>query len=168
MPRPGTVLALVPGMPAAAFAYEDLPPITTEASATLPIAADIAYEVFADAAEATRWMPILQSARVLAHDDDGRPIRVAFSARLERGAVSYTLQYAFDDGARAISWRTASDTSVQVQGDVSFTPLSAGACLMSYRLSLVLPVGPWIDTGFEHHPASAVVGWFREHLRLAA
>jgi Polyketide cyclase / dehydrase and lipid transport len=140
-------------------------PITTTASATLPVGADAAFRAFGDAAETPRWLPVLQAARVLARDDRGRATRVAFVGRLERGSISYTLDYRFDDAELAITWRTAVDAAIQVRGQATFAPLSAQACLMTYSVSIDAPVGPWNDPSFEHHPASSVVTSFREHLR---
>lgn len=143
-------------------------PLVTSASATLPVAADVAFEAFADAAETPRWLPVLHAARVLERNAAGRASRVAFVARLERGSVGYTLDYSFDADALAITWRSAPDARVRVRGEVTFTPLSRSACLMSYSVAIAAPVGPWNDPSYEHHPASSVVTSFREHLRRAA
>jgi hypothetical protein len=142
--------------------------MTTTASATLPVAAEIAFEAFADAAETPRWLPVLHAARVLERNLSGRATRVAFVGRLERGSIGYTLDYAFDEEALTVTWRSAPDAAVQVRGEASFVALSKRACLMSYSVSIEAPVGPWSDPSYEHHPASSVVTSFREHLRSAA
>jgi hypothetical protein len=143
-------------------------PLTTTASATLPVAADVAFEAFADASETPRWLPVLHAARVLERTLDGRARRVAFVGRLERGSIGYTLEYTFDDDALAIAWRSGPDAAVQVRGEATFAALSRSACLMTYSVSIAAPVGPWSDPSYEHHPASSVVTSFREHLRNAA
>ncbi|HTJ42163.1 MAG TPA: SRPBCC family protein [Kofleriaceae bacterium] len=153
-------------MPAAAADLE-IEPLST-ASATLPVAADVAFEAFADAAETPRWLPVLHAARVLERNVDGRATRVAFVARLERGSIGYTVEYSFDSEALAITWRTAPEAAVQVRGEVTFSPLSRSASLMNYSVTISAPVGPWSDPSYEHHPASSVVTSFREHLRRAA
>jgi len=140
-------------------------PITTTASATLPVSAEVAFEAFGDAAETPRWLSVLHAARVIERDDQGRARRVAFVGRLERGSIGYTLDYQFDPHALVITWKSAPDAPVQVRGEVTFAPLSSRACLMTYSVSLHAPVGPWSDPSFEHHPASAIVTGFREHLR---
>jgi uncharacterized membrane protein len=143
-------------------------PLTTTATATLPVPAGAAFAVLSDASASPEWLPVLRSARVLEHDATGRPARVAFVGRLERASIGYTLEYAYDPQQLTMSWRSATDASAQVSGEASFVPLSADACLVSYTVSLELPVGPWADEGYEQHPASAVVAWFREHLRRRA
>jgi hypothetical protein len=145
-----------------------LKPMTTTASATLPVAAEVAFEVFADAAETPRWLPVLHAARVLERTDDGRARRVAFVGRLERGSIGYTLEYTFDDDALTVTWQSGPDAAVQVRGEATFASLSRSACLMTYSVSISAPVGPWSDPSYEHHPASSVVTSFREHLRNAA
>jgi hypothetical protein len=140
-------------------------PLTTTASATLPVAAEVAFEAFGDAAETPRWLSVLHAARVLERTADGRARRVAFVGRLERGSIGYTLDYAYDATALAITWCSAHDAAVQVRGEATFIPLSTQACLMTYSVSIEAPVGPWNDPSFEHHPASSVVTSFREHLR---
>ena len=52
--------------PALAFQSEDSSTATpSEVSTTLPVSAGVAYEVFADAVETPRWLPVVQAARVL-------------------------------------------------------------------------------------------------------
>ena len=158
-------LALVP----AADAFDlELPPITTEVSATLPVGAGTAYEVFADVAQTPRWLSVVQSARVIEADERGRPVRVAFLARMERATIGYTLHYQWDDDGLGVAWSTAADASVRIAGDVRFRALSARACLMHYRLTIELPFDAgWINESFDGNAAAAVACDFREHLRRA-
>ncbi|MCE9577717.1 MAG: SRPBCC family protein [Deltaproteobacteria bacterium] len=159
-------------MPAAraidSSALTDVQPLTTSATATLPVPAGAAFEALADIGAAPDWLSVLRSARVLEHDPSGRPARVAFVGRLRRASIGYTLEYSYDDEQLTIAWRSPAGASAQVNGEASFVPLSATACMISYTVSLEVPVGPWADDGFEQHPASAVVSWFREHLRSQA
>ena len=55
----------------------DLPPVSTEVATTLPVRAEVAFEVFADAGETPRWLSVVQSARVLHRTADGRPHHAA-------------------------------------------------------------------------------------------
>lgn len=138
----------------------------SEVSTTLPVSAGVAYEVFADAVETPRWLPVVQNARVLARSEQGRPSRVAFTGRLERGSVAYTLAYAYDPRELTVTWSTDDESSVRIKGDVRFLPLSPRACMMVYRLAMQLPTsGDWADRHYDGHPASAVVADFREHLK---
>lgn len=141
-------------------------PLTSEVSTTLTVGAGTAYEVFADAAEVPRWLPIIQTARTLVRDADGRPRRVAFTRALERGSLGYTLEYSYDPTTLTVAWSTPDASNVVLSGEAQFIPLSARACLMLYRLVLDLPiVDDLIHSELDRHPASQVVAEFREHLR---
>lgn len=141
-------------------------PLTSEVSTTLTLAAGAAYEVFADAMEIPRWLPIVQTARVLSRQADGRPSRVAFTRKLERGSLGYTLEYTYDASSLTVLWSTPATSNVTLSGEARFIPLSNRACLMLYRLVLDLPVvDDLITSELDRHPASLVVAEFREHLR---
>ncbi len=142
------------------------PPLASEVSTTLTVGANFAYELFADIGEVPRWLPILQRARVVERTDDGRARKVAFTRKLERGSLGYTLEYGYDPRAYTVTWSTPPSSNVVLQGEARFVPLSVRACLMLYRLVIDLPI---IDDLVAHeldgHPASFVVAEFREHLR---
>ena len=151
---------------ATAFAFPPQNPLSSEVSTTLSVGAGAAYEVFADAVEIPRWLPLIQTARVLSSHADGRPSRVAFTRKLERGSLGYTLEYQYDPSAHTITWRTPLTSNVVLSGEARFVPLSPRACLMLYKLVLDLPiVDDAISTELDGHPASLVVAEFREHLR---
>ena len=151
--------------PAAALATQVLP-MSSEVSTTLPVGANVAYEIFSDVVQTPRWLPVVQSAKVLTRTAAGRPEKVAFMGRLERGSLGYTLLYRYDDTSLLVSWGTPESSSVLLTGEARFLPLSTRACLMVYRLAMELPmpVG-WSDPAYEGHPASSVVADFREHLK---
>lgn len=152
---------------ATALAYADAPaPVSSEVSTTLAVSAGAAFEVFADAVEIPRWLPLIQTARVLSTRPDGRPARVAFTRKLERGSLGYTLEYQYTPSTYTITWATPMTSNVVLSGEARFVPLSTRACLMLYRLELDLPiVDDLLTTELEGHPASLVVAEFREHLR---
>src|SRR5687767_1328129 len=135
----------------------------SEVSTTLPLGASSAYEVFVDAVEIPRWLPILQSARVLARDREGRAARVAFTRKLERGSLGYTLVYCYEPSVLTVGWTTPQESNVVLMGEARFVPLSNRACLMLYRLVLDLPiVDNTLNNELDRHPASVVVAEFRE------
>ena len=140
-------------------------PVASEVSTTLAVSAATAYEVFADAVEIPRWLPLVQSARVLTRNDTDRPERVAFTRRLERGSLAYTLEYSYDPRTLTVLWTTPATSSVVLSGEARFVPLSVRACLMMYRLVLDLPIVDDMHGDLDRHPASLVVSEFREHLR---
>jgi hypothetical protein len=151
---------------ATAFAFTQPAPLASEVSTTLSVGARVAYEVFADAVEVPRWLPIIQTARVLTRGNDGRATRVAFTRKLERGSLGYTLEYGYDPSTLTVTWTTPDTSNVTMSGEARFIPLSSRACMMLYRLVLDLPiVDDLISNELDGHPASLVVGEFREHLR---
>jgi hypothetical protein len=142
-------------------------PLSSEVSTTLTVSAGVAYEIFSDAVEIPRWLPIVQAARTILRYPDGRPHRVAFTRKLERGSLGYTLEYRYDPASLTIAWTTPEASNVVLTGEARFVPLSARACLMLYRLVLDLPViDDLLHSELDRHPASHVVAEFREHLRL--
>jgi uncharacterized membrane protein len=144
----------------------DVAPITTEVSATLPVGAGTAFEAFGDVTRTPRWLSVLQSVRVVKNDEHGRPLLVAFLARLERATIGYSLEYRWDETDLTVAWSTPEGSSVHIVGDVRFTPLSTRACLMHYRLSLELPFrSEWANASFGGNAAAAVASEFREYLR---
>lgn len=151
---------------ATALAFTAEPPHASEVSTTLTVSAGAAFEVFADAVEIPRWLPLVQSARVLTLHTDGRPSRVSFTRKLERGSLGYTLEYTYDPSTYTITWSTPATSNVVLSGEARFVPLSTRACLMLYRLVLDLPiVDDLVASELDGHPASLVVAEFREHLR---
>jgi len=147
----------------------DVAPITTEVSATLPVGAGTAFQAFADVARTPRWLSVVQSARVVRGDAHGRPLLVAFLARLERATIGYSLEYRWDETDLTVAWSSPEGRSVHIVGDVRFTPLSARACLMHYRLAVELPFETeWSNASFGGNAAAAVACEFREYLRAIA
>src|SRR6476619_5648208 len=104
---------------ALAFAPQ-VTPLASEVSTTLTVGASVAYEVFADAVEIPRWLPIVQSARVLSRQLDGRPARVAFTRKLERGSLGYTLEYSYDPKGLSVAWMTPEASNVVLTGEARF------------------------------------------------
>lgn len=151
---------------ATALAYPPSSPLASEVSTTLSVGAGVAYEVFADAVEVPRWLPIIQTSKVTARTSEGRPARVQFTRKLQRGSLGYTLEYKYDPSIYSVSWSTPRESSVVMQGEARFIGLSSRACMMLYRLVLDLPViDSTISNELDRHPASLVVAEFREHLR---
>jgi len=141
-------------------------PLSSEVSTTLTVAARVGYEIFADAVEIPRWLPIVQTARTLERYPDGRPHRVAFTRKLERGSLGYTLEYTYDPTTLTVAWTAPATSNVVLTGEARFVPLSTRACLMLYRLVIDLPiVDDLVHSELDRHPASHVVSEFREHLR---
>jgi hypothetical protein len=161
-------------MPALALATSELvraanasfPPATTEVAATLPVRAHVAYEIFADTGETPRWLSVIQAAHVIERGVDGRASKVSFRAAFDRATIGYVLHYQYQPEDLTVMWQSSRAGSIRIDGEARFTPLSNRACLMTYRLTLELPISDgWIERHYDGHAASAVVGDFREHLR---
>jgi len=152
---------------AIAIAYAPpVSPLASEVSTTLTVGAGVAYEVFADAMEVPRWLPIVQTARILTRNADNRPERVAFTRKLERGSLAYTLHYLYDPNTFTVSWNTLPTSNLILSGEARFVALSTRACLMLYKLVIDLPIiDELVASELDGHPASTVVAEFREHLR---
>ncbi len=166
---PTAALAALPPLSPWSDDEVELAPITTEVSATLPVGARAAFEAFSDVAQTPRWLSVVQSARVCRKDAEGRPLTVAFLARLERATIGYSLGYAWDVHDLSVRWHTPVGGSVHISGDARFVPLSARACLFHYKLTLEMPFeSEWINVSFTGNAAAAVASEFREHLRRAA
>lgn len=141
-------------------------PTTSEISTTLPVGAGVAFEIFADAVHVPRWLPIVISAHVIERSSEGRATLVSFVGRQKHGSLNYTLRYTYDPDTLSVAWRTAESSSLRIDGETRFLPLSARACLMVYRLTIDTPTGAvWSDAEYDGHPASAAVADFREHLK---
>jgi ribosome-associated toxin RatA of RatAB toxin-antitoxin module len=141
-------------------------PLESEVSTTLAVEASEAYELFVEIEDVPRWLPIVQHARVVERRPDGRAARVSFVRKLERGSLGYTLTYTYALEDYMVAWQTDESSNVVMTGRARFSPLSARACLMTYRLRIELPIVDDLLTGeLSGHPASVVVSEFREHLR---
>ena len=118
---------------ATAIAFSAQTPLSSEVSTTLGVSAGAAFEVFADAVEIPRWLPLVQAARVVSLRNDGRPGRVAFTRKLERGSLGYTLEYQYDPSTYTITWAMPSTSNVILSGEARFVPLSTRACWKTRR-----------------------------------
>ncbi len=99
-------------------------PLSSEVSTTLSVSAGVAYEVFADAVEVPRWLPIVQASRVVKRTPEGRPEKVAFTRKLDRGSLGYTLDYKYDPQNLTVSWATPASSNVVMYGEARFVTLS--------------------------------------------
>ncbi len=146
-----------------------VPPSTTEVSVSLPVGAAVAFEAFADAGDTPRWLSMVHAADVVDRGTDGRPRAMKFRVAFDSATLSYVLHYHHDADQLLVTWATRPGSPLRVEGQARFTELSARACLMSYRLSLELPVtARSLKAHYDGHAASAVVGDFREYLRRRA
>lgn len=70
------------------------------------------WEVLTDFDEYPTWAADLKSAEVVARDDEGRPLEVAFRAAAMGRSTSYTLRYDYRKAPQVLAWR-------QIRGDIT-------------------------------------------------
>lgn len=70
------------------------------------------YAVAADVERYPEWATDVKEARVVSHDDQGRPLDVAFRTAAMGRSTSYTLRYDYSQAPNRLSW-------VQVEGDIT-------------------------------------------------
>ena len=136
-------------------------------STSLPVNVKDAFDAFCDVEASPRWVSVVRSARVLSWTQTGRPKRAAFMARLQNGAIGYTLHYRYHERERIVSWGTAPGSMTLVAGRAHFIALGDRATLMQYQLALELPedaLPPWEDPFFSGHATSVVMNDFRDYV----
>ncbi len=132
---------------------------------TLPVSAERSFELFCDLRRAPEWVSVVRSVQVLAEDEYGYPVRVAFLSVLEGGTIGYTLCYRPNPEKLSVAWESEPGGSVIVRGRAEFSPLGPKASMLHYQLQLDVPSGTlpaWGDPFFDGHAASAVIGDFRD------
>lgn len=140
-------------------------------TATLPVSAQMAYEIFCDVEQIPQWVSVVRSVRVLAANSRGRAQKAAFLASMARASIGYTLEYQYVESERIVSWWTPDQPALKVGGRAQFDPLGDRACLMQYELYVNFPDGalpPWGDSYFDGHAPSVVLGDFRDYLSRIA
>lgn len=136
-------------------------------STSLPVNVRDAFDAFCDVESSPRWVSVVRSVRVLCWTGSGRPKRAAYLARLQQGAIGYTLHYRYSERERIVSWGTAPGSMTLVAGRAQFIPLGDRATLMQYQLALELPedaLPPWEDPFFSGHATSVVMNDFRDYV----
>jgi uncharacterized membrane protein len=70
------------------------------------------WEVLTDFDAYPTWATDLKSAEVVGHDDEGRPLDVAYRAAAMGRSTSYTLRYDYAKAPQVLAWRL-------VEGDIT-------------------------------------------------
>lgn len=138
---------------------------------SLPVSAQVAYEIFCDVEQIPRWVSVIRAARVLEATPRGRPRRATFLASMARASIGYTLEYAYHESQRVVTWRTPEEPETRVAGRAQFDALGPRACLMHYELFIEFPEGAlpaWGDDYYDGHAPSAVLADFRDYLSRIA
>lgn len=98
------------------------------------------HEVALDVERYPEWAADLVSASVLEHDDEGRPLRVAFRASGFGYSTSYTLAYDHGGAPERLAWvLVEGDVMRRLDGEYHFIA-SDGGTEVTYALAVELVV----------------------------
>jgi uncharacterized membrane protein len=113
------------------------------ATQTITISApvDTCFAIVADFPRYPDWARDVKAADVVAADDQGRPVEVAFTAAAMGRETSYTLQYDWSGAPERIVWQLVrGDIMEAIDGSYTFTPSTTvpGGTDVVYDLSIAL------------------------------
>jgi len=138
---------------------------TGEVCVTLSTRAMHAYEAFVDDRNLTRWLPFAGQPRVLKRWRGDRISTVELSRQLLGIRLACTLEYRYCVTQYVVRWRTRPSSPVVLFGQVSFRPLDAGGCRMSYGVTIDCPaIDHLLNLKLEERTAAAIAAEFAEHL----
>ena len=110
------------------------------------------WRVLIDFDEYPTWATDLKSAEVVARDDEGRPLEVAFRAAAMGRSTSYRLRYDYSGAPEVLAWKL-------VEGDTDRT-------LVTYHLEvdLLMPLPGFVKRRAEGRIVSTALRSLRTHL----
>lgn len=112
-------------------------------SIVVAAAPDTIYDVVVDFARYREWVSDVKSIDVLARDDLGRALEVAFRAAAFGRSTSYALRYDYSQAPQALSWhQTYGDVTEVLNGhyDFALVSLEPLATRVTYDLEVELAV----------------------------
>lgn len=102
---------------------------------------DRVWNVLTDFAAYPEWAHDVKSATVVAHDEQGRGLEVAFRVAGMGRSTSYTLRYDYTDAPRVLTWKqVAGDKTRTLDGRYELTPVEGqpDQTDLSYHLTVDL------------------------------
>lgn len=110
---------------------------------------DRVWNVLTDFAAYPEWAHDVKSATVVAHDEQGRGLEVAFRAAGMGRSTKYTLRYDYGDAPHVLSWKQVSgDATRVVDGRYTLAPVDGkpDQTDVSYHLTvdLALPLPAFV------------------------
>ena len=93
------------------------------------------FEALVDYETFPEWQRAVRACEVLTRDRDGRGKEVVFEVDAKVRAVSYTLDYSYEE-PHLISWRYVEGDVRDVDGEFVFEDLGDGKTLATYALRL--------------------------------
>jgi hypothetical protein len=115
------------------------------------------------------WALDLKSATVVARDDEGRPLDVAFRAAAMGRSTSYTLRYDYSDAPRVLAWRQIQgDVTRKLDGSYELGPVDGDPdrTSVTYHLEveLIIPLPGFVRRRAEGRLLSTALRSLRDHL----
>ena len=100
-------------------------------------AAGLCYEVAADVEHYPDWARDVKDASVVARDDEGRPLDVAFRTAAMGRSTSYTLRYDYSQAPQRLSWvLVEGDLTSKLDGAYTFVPVDGDPTSTEVEYSL--------------------------------
>jgi ribosome-associated toxin RatA of RatAB toxin-antitoxin module len=115
------------------------------------------------------WATDLKSAEVVARDDEGRPLDVAFRAAAMGRSTSYTLRYDYAKAPQVLAWRLVEgDITRKLDGSYELEPVDGDPerTRVTYHLEVDLrvPLPGFVKRRAEARIVSTALRSLRDHL----
>jgi hypothetical protein len=127
------------------------------------------WQVLTSFDEYPTWATDLKAAEVVAHDDEGRPLEVAFRAAAMGRSTSYRLRYDYSRAPEVLAWKLVEgDITRKLDGSYQLTPVDgdADSTLVTYHLEvdLLVPLPGFVKRRAEGRIVSTALRSLRDHL----
>lgn len=127
------------------------------------------WDVLTDFDDYPTWAADLKSAEIVSHDDEGRPLDVAFRAAAMGRSTSYTLRYDYSSAPDVLAWRLVDgDITRKLDGSYELAPVDGDAerTSVTYHLEvdLMVPLPGFVKRRAEARIVSTALRSLRTHL----
>lgn len=127
------------------------------------------WQVLTDFENYPRWAHDLKAAEVVARDDEGRPLEVAFRAAAMGRSTSYRLRYDYGQAPDVLAWRLVQgDITRKLDGSYELAPVDGqpDRTSVTYHLEvdLVVPLPGFVKRRAEGRLLSTALRALRDHL----
>jgi uncharacterized membrane protein len=127
------------------------------------------WQVLTDFDGYPTWATDLKSAEVVARDDEGRALEVAFRAAAMGRSTSYRLRYDYSQAPEVLAWKLVEgDITRKLDGSYVLAAVDgdADSTLVTYHLEvdLLVPLPGFVKRRAESRIVSAALRSLRTHL----